>query len=48
MTLAAGWGVGLVCFVVAEIVNIQPLGNMAKAYQVKQIRAIILKYKLAR
>jgi hypothetical protein len=33
---------------VAEIVNIQPLGNKAKAYQVKQIRAIILKYKLAR
>ncbi len=32
---------------VVEIVNIQPLGNKAKAYQVKQIRAIILKYKLA-
>ncbi len=33
---------------VAEIVNIQPLGNKAKAYQVKQVRTIILKYKLAR
>lgn len=33
---------------VAEIVNLQPLGNKAKAYQVKQVRALILKYKLAR
>ena len=33
---------------VAEIVNIQPLGSKAKAYQVKQFRSIILKYKLAR
>ena len=33
---------------VAEIINIQPLGSKAKAYQVKQVRAIILKYKLAR
>lgn len=33
---------------VAEIVNLQPLGNKAKAYQVKQVRTIILKYKLAR
>ena len=33
---------------VSEIVNIQPLGSKAKAYQVKQIRSIILKYKLAR
>ena len=32
---------------VVEIVNIQPLGNKPKAYQVKQIREIILKYKLA-
>ncbi|MDO5422772.1 MAG: type II toxin-antitoxin system HicA family toxin [Eubacteriales bacterium] len=29
-----------------EIVNIQPDGNKAKPYQVKQIRNIILKYKL--
>ena len=31
---------------VAEIINIQPTGNKAKAYQVKQIRNIILKYGL--
>lgn len=29
---------------VTEIINIQPLGNKAKPYQVKQIRNIILKY----
>ena len=29
-----------------EIINIQPEGNKAKAYQVKQIRNIILKYRL--
>ena len=29
-----------------EILNIQSNGSMAKAYQVKQIRNIILKYKL--
>lgn len=33
---------------VAEIVNLQPLGSKAKAYQVKQVRMLILKYKLAR
>ena len=31
---------------VAEIINIQPKSSKAKAYQVKQIRNIILKYKL--
>ena len=31
---------------IPEIINIQPLGNKAKAYQVKQIRNLILKYKL--
>jgi predicted RNA binding protein YcfA (HicA-like mRNA interferase family) len=31
---------------VAEIVNLQPVGSKAKAYQVKQVRGIILKYKL--
>lgn len=31
---------------VTEIINIQPLGNKAKPYQVKQIRNIILKYGL--
>jgi hypothetical protein len=33
---------------VIYIINIQPIGNKAKAYQVKQVRNIILKYKLAR
>ena len=33
---------------VSEIVNLQPLGSKAKAYQVKQVRALILKYKLTR
>ena len=32
---------------VTEIINIQPIGNKAKAYQVKQVRNLILKYKLA-
>jgi predicted RNA binding protein YcfA (HicA-like mRNA interferase family) len=31
---------------VEEIINIQPKGNKAKAYQVKQVRNIILKYRL--
>ncbi len=31
---------------VAEIIYIQPIGNKAKAYQVKQIRNIILKYRI--
>ena len=30
---------------VDEIINIQPQGNKAKAYQVKQVRNLILKYK---
>jgi len=34
---------------VAEIPNLQPLRDgMAKAYQVKQVRSIILKYKLGK
>jgi predicted RNA binding protein YcfA (HicA-like mRNA interferase family) len=33
---------------VEEIINRQPNGSKAKPYQVKQIRNIILKYKLAR
>jgi hypothetical protein len=32
---------------VAEILNLQPRGRQAKAYQVKQVRAVILTYKLA-
>lgn len=31
---------------VEEIINIQPRGNKAKAYQVKQVRNIIIKYQL--
>ena len=31
-----------------EIINIQPVGNMAKGYQVKQVRDFILKHRLAR
>lgn len=31
---------------IEEIVNIQPDGNKAKAYQVKQIRNIIVKYQM--
>jgi predicted RNA binding protein YcfA (HicA-like mRNA interferase family) len=31
---------------VMEIINIQPDGPKAKPYQIKQIREIILKYKL--
>jgi len=33
---------------IEEIINIQPKDNQAKAYQIKQIRTIILKYKLLR
>lgn len=29
-----------------EIINLQPVAAKAKAYQVKQVRGIILKYKL--
>ena len=32
---------------VIEILNLQPKGSRAKPYQVKQVRNIILKYKLA-
>jgi hypothetical protein len=31
---------------VKEILNLQPKGNKAKPYQVKQVRNVILKYKL--
>lgn len=31
---------------VDEIINIQPDGNKAKPYQVKQVRNLILKYRL--
>ena len=32
---------------VAEILNLQPKGSKAKAYQVKQVRGVIVRYKLA-
>ncbi len=31
---------------VEEILNLQPIGSKAKAYQVKQVRTVIVKYKL--
>ena len=31
---------------IEEIINIQPIGSKAKAYQVKQVRDIVLMYKL--
>jgi predicted RNA binding protein YcfA (HicA-like mRNA interferase family) len=31
---------------IEEIINVQPDGSKAKAYQVKQIRDILVKYKL--
>ena len=30
----------------AEILNLQPKGNKAKLYQIKQVRHVILKYRL--
>jgi hypothetical protein len=32
---------------IEEILNLQPKGAQAKPYQVKQVRGVILKYKLA-
>ena len=32
---------------VAEILNLQPRGSLAKAYQVKQVRSVMVRYKLA-
>ena len=32
---------------VEEIINLQPQGNKAKPYQVRQVRVIILKYHLS-
>ena len=31
---------------VAEIINLQPVGSKAKVYQVKQVRGILVKYRL--
>jgi len=32
---------------VQEILNLQPRGSMAKPYQVKQVRKVLVQYKLA-
>ncbi len=32
---------------VGEILNLQPRGSMAKPYQVRQVRNVIVRYKLA-
>jgi hypothetical protein len=31
---------------IEEILNLQPHGSLAKPYQVKQVRGVILKYRL--
>ena len=31
---------------VEEILNLQPRGSLAKAYQVKQVRDVLIKYRL--
>ena len=33
---------------IAEILNLQPRGPLAKPYQVKQVRKVIVQYKLAK
>lgn len=33
---------------IAEILNLQPRGSLAKPYQVKQVRAVIVRYKLSK
>lgn len=32
---------------VAEILNLQPRGRYAKSYQVRQVRGVLVKYRLA-
>ena len=32
---------------IEEILNLQPLGSLAKPYQVKQVRKVLVRYKLA-
>ena len=34
------------CHGIDEIINLQPLGSKAKPYQVRQVRSLVLKYKL--
>jgi predicted RNA binding protein YcfA (HicA-like mRNA interferase family) len=33
---------------IPDIINIQPIGSKAKAYQVKQIRQLFIKYKFSK
>jgi predicted RNA binding protein YcfA (HicA-like mRNA interferase family) len=33
---------------IAEILNLQPKNSLAKPYQVKQVRRIVIEYKLAK
>lgn len=33
---------------VEELINLQPIGGKCKPYQVRQVRAVLLKYNLAR
>ena len=33
---------------VEEILNLQPVGAKAKVYQVRQVRSVVLKYRLGR
>jgi hypothetical protein len=33
---------------VSEILNLQSRGSLAKAYQVKQVRDVVVKYRLAK
>ena len=32
---------------IAEILNLQPRGSLAKPYQVKQVRSVVVRYKLS-
>jgi hypothetical protein len=47
-TRRSGKGSHLIYFKdgVSEILNLQPVGNKAKAYQVRQVRDLIIKYQL--
>jgi hypothetical protein len=48
-TRRAGKGGVLLIFTregVEEIINLQPKGSKAKPYQVRQVRSLLLKYKI--
>jgi hypothetical protein len=45
----SGFAAAIICFVkegILEKINLQREGNKAKVYQVRQVRAVLLKYKL--